>query len=78
MVLVARALAAIIVVAIAAFCVFGFMATYEPLDPGAQITWRIIYGAIGGICAVAAVWSCYRAEKVREADSRRRASALGP
>ena len=38
MVLVARALAATILVAVAAFCVFGFMATYEPLDPGAQIT----------------------------------------
>ena len=28
------------------FCVFGFMATFEPLEPDVQMTWRVIYVAL--------------------------------
>jgi len=34
------------------FCVFGFMATYEPLDRSVQITWRLVYGIVGVACIV--------------------------
>lgn len=33
-----------------AFCVFGFMATFEPLDASTQFTWRVIYGLVGLVC----------------------------
>lgn len=29
------------------FCVFGFMATFEPLDRATQIAWRVGYGVVG-------------------------------
>jgi hypothetical protein len=34
------------------FCVYGFLATFEPLDASTQITFRIIYGFIGFIALV--------------------------
>ena len=52
----ARILASILLLAVAGFCVFGFMATFEPLDPGAQLVGRIFYGAVGGACVAATVW----------------------
>lgn len=32
--------------AVLAFCGFGFLATFEPLDEGTQLTWRLIYGGV--------------------------------
>ena len=29
--------------ALACFSVFGFMATFEPLDPDIRMTWRAVY-----------------------------------
>jgi hypothetical protein len=45
----ARGLAALVLLAILAFCVFGFLASYEP--PFAE-SWgiRLIYGLIGAVC----------------------------
>jgi hypothetical protein len=40
----ASILLAVVLVAVAAFCVFGFLATYEP--PGAPVL-RVIYAAVG-------------------------------
>ena len=34
-------------IAVLLFCVFGFMATFEPMDRSVQITWRIVYGVAG-------------------------------
>ena len=31
---------------LAGFSIFGFMATFEPLDPDTQMTWRMIYVAL--------------------------------
>ena len=31
---------------LACFSVFGFMATFEPLEPDTQMTWRVIYVAL--------------------------------
>jgi hypothetical protein len=40
-----------------AFCVFGFVATYEPMDAAKQWTWRIVYGIIGLACVLGFAWS---------------------
>jgi hypothetical protein len=45
-----RLLRSLILVGILSFCVFGFMATYEPLDRSVQLTWRLIYGIAGVAC----------------------------
>jgi hypothetical protein len=42
-----RILLAIILPGVFAFCVFGFLATFEPLPPPTQWTWRAIYAGIG-------------------------------
>ena len=51
-----RGLAAAVLFALAAFSIFGFLATFEPMDPSAQLVWRIIYGAIAGFSAIAVIW----------------------
>jgi hypothetical protein len=52
--LASRILAALALLPFLAFCVFGFIATFEPLDPSIQLFWRVIYGlaalaCVGGI-----------------------------
>lgn len=42
-----RAMAVAPLLAVAGFCGFGFLATFEPLDPATQVTWRVIYGLVG-------------------------------
>lgn len=49
--LIARMVTALILLAIAAFCGFGYLATFEP--PGFPLM-RWIYAVVGGICAAAA------------------------
>lgn len=44
---ISRLLTAIILLGVVAFCVFGFLATFEPLPPATQWTWRAIYAAVG-------------------------------
>lgn len=50
-----RILAAVLLVAVAGFCSFGFLATFEPVDRETQLRWRIGYGAAIAICVVAIV-----------------------
>ena len=52
----ARLFVALLLLAVLGFCILGFMATFEPLEPGTQLTWRIIYGTLGGLCAAAIAW----------------------
>jgi hypothetical protein len=43
--------------AVAGFCGYGFLATFEPPPPGTNfIAWRIGYGAIGLGCLASAAW----------------------
>lgn len=42
-----RMVAMLLLVAFLLFCVFGFMATFEPMDRSVRITWRIVYGVAG-------------------------------
>ena len=53
---IARAVVALVLLAVAAFCVFGFLATFEPIDPEAQLIWRAVYGGVGLGCVAGAVW----------------------
>lgn len=54
--LLVRIITVMVLIAASAFCVFGFMATFEPIDRNGQMTWRMIYGLVGSLCAAAATW----------------------
>ncbi len=41
-----------ILLAIAAFCAYGFVAAGEP----GQETWRTVFPILGGVCLLGAVW----------------------
>lgn len=51
---IARVLVATVLLAIVAFCAFGFLATFEP--PG-FVAMRIGYGIVGLACFGGAVWA---------------------
>jgi hypothetical protein len=61
-----RILASVPLLAIAGFCVFGFLASFEP---GNGLPWKVGYGALGCGCMIGAI-----ALLRRRADS----SKLGP
>ena len=44
------------------FCIFGFLATLEPLDPITQMIWRVIY-TIAGLGAISAILFMLNPEK---------------
>ncbi len=46
---------AILLLGIAAFAVFGFMATFEPSDHNVMM-WRVGYGAIAAGALIVAIW----------------------
>ena len=52
-----RAIKASLCFVVATFCVFGFMATFEPLEGSSPLIFRLVY-AIGGL---AALWGLVRA-----------------
>ena len=41
-----RVILSLAIACLAGFSIFGFMATFEPLDPDTQMTWRVIYVAL--------------------------------
>lgn len=41
---------------VAAFCVFGFMATFEPLPWATRWAWRGVYSVVGLLSVTAAAW----------------------
>ena len=47
MMFVLRSLASLVLWVVVGFCAFGFLATFEPLPPVMQWTWRVIYAAVG-------------------------------
>ncbi len=42
-----RCLASAFLLLVFGFCVFGFIATFEPLPPVQQWVWRTVYGLVG-------------------------------
>ena len=41
-----RVVLSLVMAVLGCFSIFGFMATFEPLDADTQITWRVIYVAL--------------------------------
>jgi hypothetical protein len=65
MVLLLRLVGFVLLLPIVGFCVFGFLATFEPLPPAVQWSWRGIYAVIGLAClagAVRLVWPTKKAQ----------------
>jgi hypothetical protein len=48
----ARVTVAVVLIGVAGFCVFGFLASYEP--PGSP-TFGVVYGALGLLCLAGVV-----------------------
>jgi len=46
---VGRLFASLVLVSLAGFCLFGFLATYEPVDPASAARWRLVWGTVGGL-----------------------------
>jgi hypothetical protein len=51
-----RVVVVIALVAVAGFCLFGFMATFEPNDASTQLTWRAVYSVVGLASLAGAIW----------------------
>ncbi len=51
----ARIIGALALLAIAGFCVFGFMATCEYSETAKRLPWQIGYGVLGLVCLSGAV-----------------------
>jgi predicted membrane channel-forming protein YqfA (hemolysin III family) len=49
---------AVPLLALAGCCAFGFLATFEPMPPAEQWTWRVVYVVMGLCClwASARLW----------------------
>jgi len=55
-----RVVVALLLLGVTTFCIFGFLATYEP--PGFP-AWRLIYGAAGLMCLAGVGWVLTRRAK---------------
>jgi len=44
---------AVALLLLAGFCVFGFMASFEP---GVDLVWKIAYPTVGVVSVIAAIW----------------------
>ena len=49
-------LVVVVLLPVILFCIYGFMATYEPLPRGTQITWRLVYGGLIAACLAGIIW----------------------
>ena len=48
-----------------AFCVFGFMATYEPVRTVVRWMWRVIY-AVAALSTLAGITAAWRGQRRKE------------
>ena len=55
-----RISAALPLLALAGFCVFGFLATFEPMDREGQVTLRIGYALVGVGNLLAPIWLIFK------------------
>lgn len=55
MILLAKAFLSLVLAALALFCVFGFLATWEYTDASARLPWQIGYGLLFVACLGALV-----------------------
>jgi len=56
MTLIARVVLTLGFLAILAFCVFGFFASYEYAEPSRRLPWQLGYGTGAAVCLFAAVF----------------------
>jgi hypothetical protein len=49
----------IVLLAVLGFCVFGFMATFEPMDATQKFVSRAVYGAVGVVCLITIAWAAW-------------------
>ena len=54
--LVVRILLALALLAMLAFCIFGFLASYEYPEASQRLPWQLGYGAGGAGCLFATLW----------------------
>jgi hypothetical protein len=55
----------VILLGIAAFCAFGFAATFEPLERSQRLMWRTAYGIIGVAATGGVVWALVKRRRTR-------------
>jgi hypothetical protein len=55
--LVVRLISGVMLFGISAFCVFGFLASFEP---GVGMMWKVGYGLLGCFCLTGVVWLLVR------------------
>ena len=48
--IIVRIVFALLLLSVAAFCVFGFLSSYEISDTSGRLPWQIGYGTLGLIC----------------------------
>lgn len=58
-----RILLVLVLLGVAAFSVFGFLATYEPLERSTQLTWRIVYGTTLAASVAGVAWTLLRGKR---------------
>ena len=63
-----RILLVLVFLAVAAFCAFGFAASFEPLERGRQLVWRIVYGAGVFASLTSAGWTLFGRRQRDELD----------
>ena len=63
MVVILRLFGSVLLLVVAAFCAFGFLATFEPLPPAVQWTWRGIYIVIALACLTGTVRLAWLSKK---------------
>ncbi len=64
----ARLISVLMLLGVTGFCVFGFLATFEPLPATTQWTWRAIYSVVG-IASLAGVAVSLRGSRDRDLGS---------
>ena len=47
-----RVVLSLVMAVLGCISIFGFMATFEPLDADTQMTWRVIYGILFMVCLI--------------------------
>ena len=54
--LIARAFLTLGLLAILAFCVFGFLASYEYAEASRRLPWQLGYGVGGTVSLISTIW----------------------
>ncbi len=51
-----RWVGAVALLALAGFCAFGFLATFELMPSSTRVAWHAVYGIAGAACLLGAGW----------------------